>query len=73
MAREMLPVYVCDGCKKTQVGELTDGVYGYVGTVTGHHESGGGEGGDWFACSSECIGNATIAVCEASLEQWDRI
>lgn len=68
MAREKIEVDVCDNpdCKK-RVEILDEISIGYHMTATRHRQTGGGEGGDVFACSEKCIRAAVINICDLSL------
>lgn len=62
-----LTEYTCDGCGDTKLGELGDDVFGIVGRATAH-DTGGGHGADWFACSRRCVGAAVNASLDRALE-----
>lgn len=59
----------CDGCGKAIHLEAADmmPVGWYVGDVLWHH-GGGGDGGDWYACSPKCIRRAVICAAEGRTE-----
>lgn len=54
----------CDGCGSVQYGELGNGVHGIKGKAYEHTPSGGGNGGEWFACQRKCINDAVRNVLD---------
>jgi hypothetical protein len=52
--------YTCDGCGKVQLVDNHFELLGIIGTAIEHNHTGGGWGGDWFACSRECVAAAVI-------------
>jgi hypothetical protein len=67
MTIQLVKVYEakCDGCGKCQYSHVKDDIVtGIVGRASEHTETAGGWGGDWFACSRECILKAILAILD---------
>lgn len=69
MAQRRITVteYTCDGCGSTQVGTITDDVYGIMGKAT-EHTTNGGHGANWFACRRACVSAAVATALDLALD-----
>ena len=63
-----LTEYTCDGCGVVRLGTLGEDVIGIAGTAMAH-DTGGGHGADWFACSRRCVGTAVDNALNRALEE----
>lgn len=62
-----LEITECDACGKRQINEPEDPALGYEGLAV-HHQSSGGHGANWNACSARCIKQAILNALEKALD-----